>query len=731
MDGVTASREYVELAEKAEAKRKEIARRKRELELARTSKEMTYVEEAGDSPTTWTYVVIDEKFIRLVRCVTQARVLRIPAEIEGLPVSALAADACSRNDIVEEIVCPDSIEAIGSCAFRFCERLRRVVLPASVGEFSSSWMSHCPNLEELVLPGELATIDFAVFDNKGIKKLVIGPAVRSIEPGAFQNTQLETLILDERNPFITTDGDALYTNDGSILLALARPVEHYDIKPGCVAIGKKALYGIETLKTVSVPEGVKVFGEFAFSHSGLTSIQTPSTLESIQAKAFFYCKDFTSIQLNEGLKTIGDSAFEQSALEALFIPASIEEIGSSITVATNVVHTGPDCTIEIDSASKSLFLDGEGGLYRRQADGVHMVQLLYREATSYTAWDGVDVVDDYAFAHHASIEDVVFPEGLKRIGASAFRCCGHLRSVSIPDSVAYIGADAFLDTNIERFRVPASLEHLGKNALVTQGAHHGDQMPSLHEVEVSPENEKFYVIAGMLCERRGDKAAVIIFANNESDVIIPDEVNRIEDYAFNNARGISYLELRPGIETIGTAGLTVWCWIEHIHVEVAEPVEGRTVFDFYFPNMSKGIHAISQGVGGASWVNVPGIMAQYDNCIASAHDYNYPRNTDSIPIYDQVSKIVARLDDPILLLPTNRNLFDRILKWHVEEICVDIARHDDRYLVDRLLDLGYLNEDNLESAIAAVNKLQDAAMTGYLLEVKRRRFNRSVFDFDL
>ena len=80
---------------------------------------------------------------------------------------------------------------------------------------------------------------------------------------------------------------------------------------------------------------------------------------------------------------------------------------------------------------------------------------------------------------------------------------------------------------------------------------------------------------------------------------------------------------------------------------------------------------------------------------------------------------------------TNRNLFERVLSWHIVEICVDIARNDDRYLIDRLLDFGYINEDNLEEIITAVNKLQDAAMTGYLLEAKRLRFNRSAFDFDL
>ena len=728
MDGVEISKQYVEQLEIANAKRKEAARRKRALEMARTSRPKRFEDEAGN---VWTYVVIDNSVVRITSCSSTARLLEIPGAIEGMPVRAIGPDACSRNDYVEEAICPDTVESIGSCAFRFNYNLKRVVFPVGIAEYSSTWLSHCPNMEEIILPGALDALDLSVFDNPGLKRLHVGPYVNKIVPGAFQKTRLEFIEIDPNNSFIFTDGDAVYTKDGSVLLALARPKSHYDVADGCIAIGKKAFYNIEALESVALPDSVKVLGDFAFSHSGLETFRAPSSLESIEEKAFYYCKNLRSVELNEGLTVIGDSAFEQSALEALHIPASIERIGASMTAATNIVHSGPDCTIEIDEAAPSLFLDGEGGLYRKEDDGVHMVQLIYREAVEYSAWPGVEIIDDYAFAYHPTIKRVVFPEGLRRIGASAFRCSGSFAHVEIPDTVEYIGDEAFLDTSLEEFRVPAALTYLGRNALVTQAAHHGEKRPSLHTLEVAAGNDGFYITSGILCRRNGEKASAIVFSSSEPYVVIPDEVNNIEDYAFNNARGIEYLELRPGLKAIGTSGLSVWCWIEHIHIETSLPYEGRTSFDFYFPNTSKGIHSICQGIGGASWVNVPGIVVQYDNSIASAHDYNSPRNRDSISVYEQVSKIVARLDDPILLTKTNRNLFERVLHWHIVEICVDIARNDDRHLIDRLLDFGFINEDNLEEIIAAVNKLQDAAMTGYLLEAKRRRFNQSAFDFDL
>lgn len=98
----------------------------------------------------------------------------------------------------------------------------------------------------------------------------------------------------------------------------------------------------------------------------------------------------------------------------------------------------------------------------------------------------------------------------------------------------------------------------------------------------------------------------------------------LEDYAFGNAHGIEYLELNPGLSTIGTNGLSTHCWIRHIRVELAELLAGRKAFDFFFPDTPGAVRGIALGLGGASWVNVPVIMEQLDLCLVNARDYNVP-----------------------------------------------------------------------------------------------------------
>jgi len=114
-----------------------------------------------------------------------------------------------------------------------------------------------------------------------------------------------------------------------------------------------------------------------------------------------------------------------------------------------------------------------------------------------------------------------------------------------------------------------------------------------------------------------------------------------------------------------------------------------------------------------------------------ARDYNAPMSSDNISAYEQVKLILGRMRDPILLTEVNRGTFVRLLRSHILDICVDIARHDDREAFNELVDRGFVNENNLDAIIDRVGRLQDAAMTAYLLEVKRMRFGQAAIDFDL
>ena len=727
MDGVEKTREHIDRIHEAQAQRQEAAKRRREIELARSSAPKRYVDEDG---MIWTYVVLDGSFARIDLCKHEGKRVCIPEEIDNFPVRALGSDIFHESETVEEIICPNTIESIGSCAFRLLPNLKRVVFPYSLSTYSGSWLQHCGALEELVLPGLLDEITPAIFENVSLKSLVIGRAVMQVKPGACEKTKLEELVIDERNPFIRTDGDAIYSHDGESLIALARPVESYAVAHGCKSTAKKACMGIAALREVTLPDTLTAIGEYSFAHTGLSHVDIPSSVADIRDRAFFHCSQLRTIALSDGLMTIGDSAFADSGLESIYIPASIEQLGTSITANTNVVHAGEDVSFAISPDSDSLFFDGNGGLYRKEDDGMHFVQLIDPDEKSYEVLEGTTFIDEYAFAFHNAIERVVLPEGVEEIRKNAFRVCTKLATVSFPETLRVIGKEAFLDTMLEAIYLPEQFESLSEDALVTAGAHRLGEPPALRRIVVHKRNERYYVESGLLCQRASDGDRGIVFNDDVADVIIPDNVTSIAPFAFSNARNIETFSIGPNLKTIGTSGLSVWCYIRDIHIELEEPLEGRKVFDIRFPDTGRTSHEISISLGGSAWVNVPDILKHYDNCLANAHDYHNRNETDA-SAYVQATLILGRLKDPFMLTQFNRSVFERILREYLVDICIDIARHDDREAINDLCDFGFLNADTIEDAIVAVGRLQDAAMSGYLLELKRKRFGRAAFDFDL
>lgn len=726
-DGI-ASREHMLKAKRRVQTRRESLERAASIEAAHVSEVQEWSDESG---TVWQYVVLDEKEIRIERCNAYGAKLAIPTDIEGKPVVALADDACAYLPAVEEILCPDSIFSIGCCAFRENGKLSKVVLPMYLARFDSAWFRNCPRIDHLALPGHVAQLDSSIFDIPGLRTLIVGAGTREVEPGTFAKSALEVIEIDGNNPFLMTDGRAVYSHGGSVLVALAVPGTEYGILDGCKAVAQKGLSNFECVKRIKVSENLEVLGEFAFSRTGITAFVSPPSLKHIGEKAFFNCAELEEVRLNEGLVSVSDNAFTGTDIHELRLPSSVGELGNPLAARTALTYSGADATFSLAKGSAHLKLDEAGGLYREGDSGKHLVRMMDPNARFYAVQSGTVGIGEGAFANHACIAEVVLPEGLMDIGRAAFKACRTLVQVSIPNSVRRVEEEAFLDTNIASIRLPADLEHVGVNALVTYGAHRGTVEPSLHEVLVSEGNERFYTASGLLLERKDEGRSRVVLCTGAVEAIrVPEEVDEIAPYAFNGVLCIRALHLSDRIARVGTRGLAVDCLIERIHIDLIEPISGHESFDLRFPDTDRGTQQMMLALGIPDHVDAAALFEHYDNAVINRSGFD-AKNDGGLGLYDQVTRIVERLLDPVLLTPVNRSMYDRILKNNIEKMCVDAAKHDDRKVIEKLLDLGYLNAGNLYPVIDRIAALQDAAMMGYLLEATRLRFGQDAMDFDL
>lgn len=723
-----SSREQVLAAEQRAQLRRESLDRAAALKSARLSARRECNDGLG---TCFSYVVLDEAEVQIESCSTDCACLVIPAFIEGKPVVSLGTHACAKLSSVREIECPDSIVSIGSCAFRDDPALEKLILPKSLAEFNSEWFRASPRIKHLTLPGQLARLSSRIFDTPNLKVLAIGAGTSEIMPGSFEKSKLEHISIDGDNPFLMTDGKAIYSRDGAILAALAVPVDEYKIHDGCIAVAGKGFSSFKRVKSIDIPDSLEVIGEFAFSRTSISSFKAPDSLRHIMRKAFFHCADLEEVCLGEGLLSVHENAFSGTSIHELHLPSSVEELGTPIAANTQLIYSGADATFSIAEGSAYLDLDEDGGLYHEEDSGKHLICMMNPELVSYAVKDGTVAIGERAFANHACLQEISFPDSLVEVRRAAFKACHELVQVYFSDGVTTIAKEAFLDTNIKRLRLPDMLETLGENALVSYGAHHGATEPSLREVYVSEKNEHFFTESGLLLERKPKgKARVLVCTGGCELVRIPKEVDEIAPYAFNDARGIHELYLSDRIRNIGIRGLAVHERIEHIHIDLCEPISGHESFDIYFPDTDRGAQQMMLALSVPDHINPAVIFEHYDNAIVNASSFDAERN-EGLSVYEQATRLLDRLLDPVFLTSPNRSMCDHVLKTNIKAICIQVAKHDDRRTIDKLLDLGYLNGENINYIIDSIAVVQDAAMTGYLLEAKRLRFKEDSIDFDL
>lgn len=181
-------------------------------------------------------------------------------------------------------------------------------------------------LTEIVIPDEYEGVPVTVIDKfaavnlEYVTKVTIGKNVKEISDWAFGNSKKITAFeVDEENPYICDVDGVIYTKDMKTLL-------FYPPAGGINA--SKDADGNE-VKSISytIPEGVEVIRSKAFYKcADLTEISLPSTLKSIEEKAFFRC-NLKEIKLPDGLEFIGKDAFAfNSSAPEIHIPATVKQI---------------------------------------------------------------------------------------------------------------------------------------------------------------------------------------------------------------------------------------------------------------------------------------------------------------------------------------------------------------------------------------------------------------------
>ena len=322
------------------------------------------------------------------------------------------------DELVTELIIPDSVTRIYSSAFSGCSSLTSVVIPESVTKIGSYAFQGCNSLTSVTIPESVTSIGGYAFND--CSKLV------DIYYGGSE-AQWELISIESGNDLLTNatihydqvlvissgtcgaDGDnltwTLYNTGELVIDGMGMMADYrYDyVEEVSTAPWYKNCLSITS---VTIKDGVTSVGWYAFNDcSSLTSVTIPGGVTSIGNGAFQGCNSLTIVILPDSVTGIGGGAFEGcSSLMSVTIPESVTSIGY--------------CAFYCCSS-----------------------------LTSVTLPEGVTSIGFAAFCGCSSLTIVTLPEGVTSIGEGTFSGCSSLTSVTFPSGVTSIGSSAFSGCN--------------------------------------------------------------------------------------------------------------------------------------------------------------------------------------------------------------------------------------------------------------------------------------------
>jgi len=250
------------------------------------------------------------------------------------------------------------------------------------------------------------------------------------------------------------------------------------IPNGITYIGGWALQGRSIIPKTTIPKSVTYVGFRAFGYSDVYEMSN-----SIKVKA-----NGCAIVNNILIGFSGDR-YERAAVTQITIPNGINQIcESAFWGCTNLsVIDIPDSVtyFGVDAFRGTPWLEN----YPDDFVIINNVLIKYKgDDPNVTIPYGVTSIGDGAFCQNVSVESVIIPDGVTNIGELAFYGCtslscayipnsvtriGHMAfssitsyyssesaDIKIPDSVTYIGAEAFFDANLNSIVIPKGVSYI-------------------------------------------------------------------------------------------------------------------------------------------------------------------------------------------------------------------------------------------------------------------------------
>ena len=193
---------------------------------------------------------------------------------------------------------------------------------------------------------------------------------------------------------------------------------------------------------------------------------------------------------------------------------------------------------------------------------------------------------DSAFSYNKDIKSVRLPDAITQIPYKAFSGCTNLKNIRLPDSVTQIDEDAFGNCDLQEQVVQEIVSsdnitfigsrafegnkniytvHIGKNVEYIQTeTFNYMSTPSFHDctnltsITVSPENQTYTSINGLLCSKDG-RSLLYVPVGISGRLDVPAGIETIGREAMHYAFSIKIVHIPKSVKKIGSDAFPIEC----------------------------------------------------------------------------------------------------------------------------------------------------------------------------
>ncbi|MCM1310536.1 MAG: leucine-rich repeat domain-containing protein [Bacteroides sp.] len=406
-------------------------------------------------------------------------------------VTSIGQQAFQECTNLKTIQLPSTLKLIDQWAFYGCTGLTSIELPESLEELVTYAFQRCSGLESVKFNDALTTIGASAFTNcTSLKEANLPKNLKTLDVGAFNNC--------------------------SSLSAVT-------FGPNIESIGQNAFYSCG-LTEFTFPESLTSFGGGILSQNKkLTKVTFAANMKTTGQQTVRECTALTQVVIPEGIDNLGDGTFYGcSAIEELTLPSTLTSLSSNCLYGCSLLKSVelPAAITEIPSAA---FYDCSS-------------------LKTLPGGNNITSIGKSAFYGCSSLTEISLSTSLNVIPSHCFDRCVSLTKVTIPNSVTEFEDSPFhYCTSLKTLNIPASVVSMPGNPAI--GA------SSLEAYNVDAANPKFASEDSVLYDK--EITSIIAFPGAKTFYNMPETVEVITDFAFNNLSNLKQVTFSKNLKSIG------------------------------------------------------------------------------------------------------------------------------------------------------------------------------------